>query len=358
MTTIQPSVVGAQDAELEHLTRGQDTVTTLVQLPVAAERSVLSADAVLEALYWSFLSSAEREKLQSQRLKINETAAKQQRREIYLNARRQRTWRKRSKAFLARHPSLPQQVSSRVLYSILAMQHLLERDIVDLSLPAEQRCSEDTYTDDGVNDQFLMDAARGRFVVEKEVFNFAEASEATAEAEDDFVARLVVAVRACCPEPLLPAVTTVMCQSGLAALEKASLCSTAVSGGVQEVDYELWTEEASDQRDSQVLKLQLQVRRSGFREYLHETADDLEPMPCDRGSYINKSATVVFHPESIERIDVVAFAEEIDIRVASESIAPHNFCRPLPMPPAREAEATASNLDWYGSVVLFTLAEI
>ena len=59
------------------------------------------------------------------------------------------------------------------------------------------------------------------------------------EAEEAFVSRLTEAVRAATTPQLLGHVTSTISQSGLAALERASLCNIAVSGGVQDIDYTL-----------------------------------------------------------------------------------------------------------------------
>merc|ERR1740117_1638765 len=107
------------------------------------------------------------------------------------------------------------------------MQHLLEIDSEDASLPEDTRRCEDTCVD-GVNWQFLLDAARGHYDVSGVAFDYSEVSGG--EPEQDFVDRLVGEVRRATSSGLLARVTSAMSQSGLAALERACLCKVVVSG--------------------------------------------------------------------------------------------------------------------------------
>ena len=81
-----------------------------------------------------------------------------------------------------------------------------------------------------------------------------------------------------------------MSQSGLAALERASLCSAAVSGGTQEVEY--WHE--ADPENTEGVLVKLQVCKKGFTEYILASSEDPSPLSCDSGSMVRKAATVCF----------------------------------------------------------------
>ncbi|CAE8588389.1 unnamed protein product [Polarella glacialis] len=215
------------------------------------------------------------------------------------------------------------------------MQHYLELDVADLRLLPAQRRSSDSYTD-GVNDQFLLDATRGRFTVMGEVFHYAEATKA-GESEVDFVSRLLNAVRAATLPALLAPVTLAMSQSGLAALERASLCIAAVSGGSQRVDYTLELEPGQPG----AVRVSLQLLRQGFQEYLlsgtpDEDIDDA-PRRSDRESWLKKAATVVLGPGG--DVDVVHLEETVDVCHQGRRLPSSDFFQD---PPAASAAVAAS----------------
>jgi len=196
-------------------------------------------------------------------------------------------------------------LSTRALYSAMAMQHLLDLDVANLHLPDSERHSEDRYVD-GVSEQFLLDAPRSRYTVGGEVLHFPEA-HAAGETQQAFASRLTNAVRREAPAGMVSVVTTAMSQSGLAALERASMCNAAVSGGVQSVEYTL----KADPSDPRGALVTLQVHKRGFRE--HELAQCDEPMSSDACSSLHKSATVSFNAAG--DIDVLSFVEKVDIRL-------------------------------------------
>merc|ERR1719149_447642 len=99
-----------------------------------------------------------------------------------------------------------------------------------------------------------------------------------------------------------------MSQSGLAALERASLCSVGVSGGAQEVEYR----HQIDTENADTIIVTLQVCKSGFREYILASSSDPSPVDCDRTSKVRKTATVAFRTSG--DVDVVDLIEDIDIR--------------------------------------------
>eukprot|EP00928_Gymnodinium_smaydae_P041564 TRINITY_DN28113_c0_g1_i2.p1 TRINITY_DN28113_c0_g1~~TRINITY_DN28113_c0_g1_i2.p1 ORF type:complete len:312 (-),score=62.02 TRINITY_DN28113_c0_g1_i2:206-1141(-) len=217
-----------------------------------------SSEELVDALFASLAATAEQERERIARLHLRDSAAKRSRREQYLDARRLAAWKTRSRDFLARRREIANSLTTTALYSSLALQHLVDVDAEGLRLPPERRCTQDTFTD-GVNDQFLLDAPRNRFTVNGESYTASARADISRE---DFVARLTAAVRSAVPAELLALTTTVMSQSGMAALERASLCSAAVSGGRQEVDLGLRTDAAQDR-----VVITLQLVRRGFQEY-------------------------------------------------------------------------------------------
>ncbi|CAK0846703.1 unnamed protein product, partial [Prorocentrum cordatum] len=188
---------------------------------------------------------------------------------------------------------------------------------------------EDSFTD-GVNSQFFLDASRGRFTVNGEVFCF---QDAAGEDEASFVARLEAAVRAVAPAALLERVTTAMSQSGLAALEKASLCTVVVSGGSLSVHYALTADSAGDPGSAVV---ELGMQRRDFRAYF-AGSDDMEPLPSDVGSTMWKetAATVLFRPDG--DVDVRELEDGVEIRTLPRAgrLLPAAALRaPIPARPA------------------------
>ncbi|CAK0846706.1 unnamed protein product, partial [Prorocentrum cordatum] len=183
---------------------------------------------------------------------------------------------------------------------------------------------EDSFTD-GVNSQFFLDASRGRFTVNGEVFCF---QDAAGEDEASFVARLEAAVRAVAPAALLERVTTAMSQSGLAALEKASLCTVVVSGGSLSVHYALTADSAGDPGSAVV---ELGMQRRDFRAYF-AGSDDMEPLPSDVGSTMWKAATVLFRPDG--DVDVRELEDGVEIRRAGRLLPAAALRAPIPARPA------------------------
>eukprot|EP00928_Gymnodinium_smaydae_P031604 TRINITY_DN23148_c0_g6_i1.p1 TRINITY_DN23148_c0_g6~~TRINITY_DN23148_c0_g6_i1.p1 ORF type:complete len:457 (-),score=102.58 TRINITY_DN23148_c0_g6_i1:22-1290(-) len=275
---------------------------------------------------------------------------KRNRRQTYLDGRQRRFWERRARRFAERciaRRSLAG-LGADAAYSIIAMQHFLDLDIVDCDLAEEKRRSADEYRD-GINTQFLLDATRGRYVVGGQVFHYATD---TSESEEAFVERLLIAIRAMVPPGLLEPLTTAMSQSGLAALERASLSATrlAVCGGAQDVEYVL------DVTSDTLVTLKLQVVRHGFRGYLpvHDDLDgpsgsgggarcsasgasaivggDEEPLSCDAGSRTRKAATVTF---AGREVDVLELQEELDILSGGARLPQSDFKMQLNFDKAR-----------------------
>jgi len=310
---MQPQVIGNTDAELDELSH-------LTDVPQAWSHP-FSRDELVNALFSSLALAASAERERTQKLNLRESCAKRNRRDTYLDAEKREEWQQRARAFLERRAEICTAMPIEKLYSALAMQHFLDLDMVDINLPADMRRSEDGYTDD-VSTQFRLDAPRGCYVVDGERFHYAESD--ASEVESAFVDRLILAVRRVTPSDLLARVTNAMSQSGLAALERASLCSAAVSGGTQEVSYQL----AADPGHLHGVLVTLQVQKSGFTEYILARTEDPSPLQSDGDSCVCKSAIVAFSIEG--DVDIVQLTESIDIRFNGESIPLETLCDPIP----------------------------
>eukprot|EP00933_Yihiella_yeosuensis_P014465 TRINITY_DN12972_c0_g3_i1.p1 TRINITY_DN12972_c0_g3~~TRINITY_DN12972_c0_g3_i1.p1 ORF type:complete len:355 (+),score=77.96 TRINITY_DN12972_c0_g3_i1:117-1181(+) len=320
------TVLGSADPELDRL----------VVTDYASVLRSTSAE-LIDALFDSLTAAAEAEQIQA--LQQGDSSVKRNRRETYLESSIKQEWMGRLRAFVSRRRQDLAALTFEALYSALAMQHYLELDAVDFDLEPEKRRLSDTYTD-GLNDQFLMDASRGRFTILGEVFHYAE-SASTGELESDFVSRIVAALCASTPPALLALVSTVMSQSGLAALERASLCTIAVSRGTQCVDYAL----KLDPNEPGGVIVALQVRRNGFRQYLHsgnagsdgEELDAAEPCCCEKQSWLRKAATVSISPSGI--VDVLDFEELVSIYADGQLLPSANFFHAPPKKAARRETA-------------------
>jgi len=325
---MQPDVLGATDQELTEL----QTLTCLSKMWPHA----LSASELIDAALESLSAAAEVERVRLLQLRGRDTVAKRNRRNMYLDPFKRGEWRERSHRFLERRVDIAQALSTDALYSAVLMQHLIDLDAADAALPPGRRCSEDGYRD-GVSGQFLLDAPRGRYTVEGEVFHFAKAYAQSAEDEEAFVKRLLAAVRRVSPPALLARVTTTMSQSGLAALERATLCRAAVSGGAQVVDYTL--EEADNGLHERVL-VTLQVNRRGFSEYVIDGIDDMSPMTCDSTtSGLLKAATVAFDTNG--NIDVSDVVERVEIRRDGQLLPAESLRATITAAPARPPRSGA-----------------
>jgi hypothetical protein len=275
---------------------------------------------LVSALFDAMQKTAQAETRRVDRMKLPDSAEKANRRQTYLDRRSREEWQQRSLAFLERRQELARRLTMDALYSVLMMQHLLDLDVENLRLPAKLRRSEDTYDQDGVNHQFLLDAARSRYVVAGEVFDYSKARDV--EKQPTFTARLVAAIRSTAPSSLVPHVTTAMSQSGCAALERASLRGCAVAGGSQKVEYTL----APSGEHGSGAVVTLEVRKQGFREYQTASGSD-ESFECDSGSSIIRKAKVFFSSNGI--VDVIDFNEDIEF-FQDGILVPHDALLDLP----------------------------
>eukprot|EP00930_Biecheleria_cincta_P083963 TRINITY_DN73463_c0_g1_i1.p1 TRINITY_DN73463_c0_g1~~TRINITY_DN73463_c0_g1_i1.p1 ORF type:complete len:384 (-),score=37.59 TRINITY_DN73463_c0_g1_i1:32-1144(-) len=280
---------------------------------------------LIAAFFGSLTEAARQEQERVSLPYVCDTNARRNRRDTYLNSRTRTHWEARALCHLARCKDIAVTLSTEALYSAVAMQHLLELDVADLSLPSESRCSDDSFIC-GVNNQFLLDAPRCRYTVDSEVFHLAAKGNAarsnSGDLADAFASRLTRAIQRVTPPLLLERVTTMMSQSGLAALERASLCDLAVSGGPQKVEYSL----DKDPANPDSVLLTMQVKKTGFSEFLINSSS--EERPCDPCSSISKKATVSLNVSG--DVDVVDFIEDIDVRQDGIRLPVESLRLPLP----------------------------
>lgn len=326
---MQPEVIGNTDAELDELSH----LTDVQQVWPHA----VTQDGLVRTFFGSLAAAAASEQERVLRLNIKESTAKKNRRNTYLDAEKSEEWQRRAISFLERRAELAAAMPVEKLYSALAMQHFLDLDMVDINLPVEMRRSEDEYTDN-VCAQFCLDATRACYVVNGESFHFAESGGG--ETEEMFLNRLTSAVRKATPPELLARVTNAMSQSGLAALERASLCCAAVSGGTQDVSYRL----EPDPVHMEGVLVTLQVEKRGFTEYILARTEDPSPLPSDKSSCVCKSAVVAYSSKG--DVDVVDLSEEINIRLYGEVLPPESLRDPIPDMPIACSKGEVPGESW------------
>jgi len=248
--------------------------------------------------------------------------AKWNRQELYINRLHMEQAQAASRRHLAaRHPSWLEEAQRRkdglgfeALSDVVAMQHFIQVDVEDLSLPEPSRRSEDTFRGPGGNvcDQFLLDAPRSKYYIEGVEMDLSEESRgrglAQAESENmqaEFCDRLVAVVQRClgadAPPNLMRAVSSSMSQSGVASMERATSSrgepQVAVSGGDQKTWYSL---RAVEEAEGRAWDLEMMVRKTGFDqciiypsplEQLSSSAEDPIPSACSSSSSISKSCS-------------------------------------------------------------------
>lgn len=328
---MRPETLGAADEELTEMQALTSSSSTRPRAEPALVRELLGT------VFDRLADEATAERGRAARLGHQTSAAKWNRQETYLDKGKRLEWCGRVQTFIERRGDVTAGCSRSALYALAMMQHLQDLDAQDPELPHEQRCSEDGYVD-GVNSQFMLDAARGHYVVDGEVFDFAEATGG--ETEEAFISRLLARVRLGTPPPLLPRVTAALSQSGQAALERACLCRVVVAGGEQRVEYTHAVR--VDGGGPPVVVVKLRSSRLGFAEYLLDGDDDAEPFPCDRKrSFVRKSATVEFG--SSGDVDVVEVEEQCELWSRDGRQLPGEglfHAVPLPAPQARDLAAS------------------
>ncbi|CAE7644990.1 nipblb [Symbiodinium pilosum] len=195
---------------------------------------------------------------------------------------------------------------------------VLRVDIADLYLPPHKRCSEDSYLQDPLKDvcmQFMMDVTRGIYVVKGVRYDFEEtlarsgldvetqsleveslkevfASNVAADVQRQLVESDAGQMAQQGANQLVQAVTALMSQSGLANIERACGEHVIVSGGDQELTFEL------KPGPPRCWDLILSCKKFNFASFMLSSrssrSDEAEVLACSRSSQILRFALVRF----------------------------------------------------------------
>lgn len=221
-------------------------------------------------------------------------------------------------------------LSAEELRERIALQHFFAIDIEDLSLPRQDCRSDDTFNDEGICHQFILDAGRSDFIIDGERLSFtSELTTSGITLEEDplevesrlsaFSDRLVVALIRCLGNrsrrKLLQAISRTMSQSGWANVERACGGSqVVVSGGEQILQYELLAVE------NDVWEVRMSLRKDQFEEcvLVDETSSDasgkVSVLHCSPTSMISRSCSLRFDVVGENpRVDLVDFAHELQL---------------------------------------------
>ncbi|CAK8993022.1 Nipped-B-like protein B [Durusdinium trenchii] len=278
----------------------------------------------VDRLYQAQLQKAQGERERLERGKGAKNFTRWNKQELYLNEDSRERAKDASHRHLQRHPEL-WTLRSTELFEVVALQHLLEIDLEDLSLPPEERRSEDTFTgkDLAVCEQLLLDAPRELFVIDGVEFDFARecagahrrvGGDGLEVLKRDFGDRLVAQLRITLggsTVKLMRAVTCALSQSGLAHLEQACAptLQVAVSGGEQEVRFELSSHEVGGPWD-----LRLFLRKASFKQcivYSPPQDEESSPKACSPSSFFLKSCRVRYSVVGEEvQVDVLSINQE------------------------------------------------
>uniref|UniRef100_A0A7S1MNU7 Uncharacterized protein n=1 Tax=Alexandrium catenella TaxID=2925 RepID=A0A7S1MNU7_ALECA len=253
--------------------------------------------------------------------------------EVYLDIEKRTQARAASRKYLERHSewlSGPGKVGDVALHDLVAVQHYIDLDVEDLSLPEDERRNSDAFggPDGNVCEPFLRDATRcSSIVVDGRKFSFQArcAREGVTQKNTDelqqcrkaFLDELSQAVMQSLGRegqalPLLVrAVTSAMSQSGLASVERACYSSqVVVCGGDQTVRYKL------QQREGNSWDVTLSVQKVGFEDCIicSQFFEDPVTVPCSPKSFVSKACTIrftVLENNSHVQADVVKLRKEM-----------------------------------------------
>jgi hypothetical protein len=240
------------------------------------------ADAIINSFYNELRRrhAREREILEDGSCDIPATKWNQQ--EVYLDYEQFFKAQVASRRHLERHRdwlSGPKCYGDVALHDLVAVQHYIDLDFEDLTLPPEKRRNQDAFfgADGNICEQMLLDVPRCAMKVDGNSFSFSDSSgqDSPGGPEVDQAERMtsrkaytesvVEAMMQCLrrhgepPALLVRAVTSVMSQSGLASMERACHSSqVVVSGGTHIVEYELGA------RQGKAWDVTLSVRKTGF----------------------------------------------------------------------------------------------
>eukprot|EP00439_Symbiodinium_sp_Y106_P030263 s5677_g3.t1 len=287
----------------------------------------------------SLVREASEKQRQRAALGIQATGAKANREALYLDRTHLDRWEKLSRSFLERaleRMQAGEALDVCELRRLAALQHFLEVDVVDLYLPAHQRCSEDTYLPEPLCDvcvQFLMDVTRGVYVVQGTRYDFEvtlaesglDIEKQSLEVEnlkEVFSSSVAADVRRHLIESdaghmarrgenqLVQAVTALLTQSGLANIERACGDHVIVSGGDQELYFEL------KQGPPRCWDLVLSCKKTNFSSFmLNSRSDAMEVLACSPSSRIQRFAVIrlMAQLQSLS-VEVLEFRSEVELQ--------------------------------------------
>mmetsp|Transcript_17768 Transcript_17768/g.45743 ORF Transcript_17768/g.45743 Transcript_17768/m.45743 type:complete len:359 (+) Transcript_17768:37-1113(+) len=218
-------------------------------------------------------------------------------------------------------------LSDSAIYAAVALQHFLEADIRDLGLEQAQRLNIDTFTEDGVNQQMIMDVTRSKYRINGQAFSLMDELEREGEGNSraaptpapriqSFRKNVVEALKKCLlgagpmQGELLRVLSTQLSQSGLANIARACVTpQIVVSGGHQLCSYEV------SQVSEAAWEVSLTGMKSGFTSYMVTCGIDLDPdpHPCAAASKILQSAVLRF---SVQGTQVLGCVVDIEDNVA------------------------------------------
>mmetsp|Transcript_102815 Transcript_102815/g.299892 ORF Transcript_102815/g.299892 Transcript_102815/m.299892 type:complete len:415 (+) Transcript_102815:46-1290(+) len=309
-------------------------LTALHGTPGRAARGVplgARAEAAIKSFYDELKMRHEHEAGRLQQMGASTSPSKRNRQRLYLDDVKRGVAEDASRRHLQDHPEwisgsgalLPEDLRAHI-----ALQHFTAVDMEDLELPEDERRNGDLFDEQGICEQFILDAGRSTFVLGGETFGFASELEAAGVSREDdsldaenrlraFEARLAASLRLSLggepPRLLLQGVSRSMSQSGMANVERA--CSgpqVVVSGGEQALRYELRTVS----QDS--WEVCASMRKWEFEEFVvvEEAASD-EPgkvtiAQCSSSSYIARTCSLRFQvQEGGIHADVCGFSDQV-----------------------------------------------
>jgi len=253
--------------------------------------------------------------------------------EVYLDMEKRTRARAASREYLQRHSewlSGPDKVGDVALHDLVAVQHYIDLDVEDLSLPEAERRNSDAFAgpDGNICDPFLRDATRcNSIMVDGQKFSFharcaqlGDTSPKNPEEVqslrkvflDDLTGTMLRSLgRGGQANPLLVrAVTSAMSQSGLASVERACYSSqVVVSGGDQTVRYKLHS------RGDGSWDVTLSVQKVRFEGCIicSQFFEDPVAVSCSPKSFVSKACTVRFtalEDSDAVRADVIKLRKE------------------------------------------------
>jgi len=254
------------------------------------------------------------------------------------------SWEQSIRSFLEHSPAVVSEgCDQEQLRRLVALQHFLEVDMADLHLPPEQRCSEDQYFEraplEDVCMQFLMDVTRGVYIVEGSRYDFEdvlaksglkieEESLLVEQLKEDFSYKVAgdVRRRLCDSDAgqlaesqagynvLVRGATSLLSQSGLANLERACESHLVVSGGEQELIFEL----KRGPGESPCWDVILSCEKLNFTSFMSTEGAETRFFQCSSSSRIWRSAVIrltveeKYPPLSIEVLELRCEMDIVD----------------------------------------------